>query len=976
MISKKSKKNLLLLSSTFVIPGVILPTVISCSETTGTDDSSSSLNNSSNDKIIKSIETVINNNPIELSQSWKSRENNTANDFHKLIVSAGNNSSAIETQFNLYTTYSNLKSNISALNSNEDLGLTSINVSFGPSATLSKTLNSLNYQLIISFSTTTGSKKTMTYDKVLVGFKTYLDTFNNRVKEFEQWINQLKVSEKASLEKTSKDVYDEWFAEVNKQSNSLLSSQKVYNTLSVAPINQNEFDKLQNDGVFRDLSARIKTPADTSIAASKQCVSWNENETDKDKKGTVLTVTFVLSAEISIENGTTRKYSKDVIVNFGANNDSSEEVRTYVSFQKWFDNKVANFVDNKNDIKGINNTINSTTSVLNQYYEILSDTDEANKNVNLKNFLNNYFIGWNFEEYNNTNLYGLTIDFKSISLSTKYNTLINVAYSIHWDSEGLSKDVNFDLAQSYLTDEEYFTVFAVAPIKNQEIEPSNTGRDFSSNEIYDEYNKFKNDNLSLDSSSVEYQNKLKDTLSQYMNNLPFSNATIVYEVQNVAWNDTDNVQLDLGKKLLIDYNVKYYKLDDSLNRKKLNDQLVSKTITGFISGPDKLLRVFNEKAAQMEKDLVISDEGRKHIADEVDKNNWTTYIDNTPEENFNEQTGLGYQVSFLTFDKNESDNFKGGIDGELKVSFTWTYTTEFAGIKLNPFSYSVINKQIKGFKTYYEKAKDNLASIVNDWRDPNYLKNHLKSGVKLNTWFTSYFGYDLKNQNDINNAFASIWNLPFDRFGIKTDIINVKYSRTDHSLSDTQLKFTIRVINQYPGQNDTIAATQTQEYTVDGFMDPYDSTARSWVAKADLSDFNDGGIQKYGSVEQKYKFGDANSQTSYVSWWLLAPYSYYEEKNQNSWIDWAKPKIESIISDLSSSSAVYSAQNIEWYHTGTQRRGTKDSDGCCRTSTAFKIRIVTTKLDQHNNTAQGKYNDLTSRKLVIYLYFKNQYWRG
>ncbi len=167
-----------------------------------------------------------------------------------------------------------------------------------------------------------------------------------------------------------------------------------------------------------------------------------------------------------------------------------------------------------------------------------------------------------------------------------------------------------------------------------------------------------------------------------------------------------------------------------------------------------------------------------------------------------------------------------------------------------------------------------------------------------------------------------------------------------------------------------------------GFFNPWESFVDEWADKASESYFNTDDYSVYSNVPVQYRMGIANWQTADVTYGNYEPYSYYVDGTDNKvdaqsqWIEYVTPIVKILIlAELSTSFTTVSVSDVQFANTGIYRRGSKDTDGICRTSTNIKLTFKTSVIDNKGNVAYGQYRDRTSKNFIyIFLYFSNQYW--
>ena len=619
-----------------------------------------------------------------------------------------------------------------------------------------------------------------------------------------------------------------------------------------------------------------------------------------------------LSIKMNFSISRTLESNETIVVS----KDVNFEVVGWTSYQEAFNSLCNNFVSRNGGIR----IKDSSVTAYNVFVEYNNAGDESQKLSALKKYLD-------FTQ--------LDIDLGSQILEVKENkdnplSLIIVS-KLTW--RGMEKNVELNIGP-FQSDDSYFNTLK-ENLKNLKLFPTKEGQTISSQEVANEW---KSD---------------PQTLQKYVSGIPTSDEVVTYRIANVDWDQEANITSQ-GSTLYINIELIYNKISATIS---LNP------VTGFFPPYVKYQNEFLNKVNQIQ--LSLKPTSNNLINLDVNSNNWSEHILGIPEQNDN------YKIINLNF------NYDGGTNGKLNISFTYSWKS--------PINYTFtdeISQDISGFVKYSERSNQNFSQVLLQMNKTNFLDSIQVQGTKKSDWLTSYFGNDLGrdyNSQQLINGIKRLWNIPNDYFGVTFKITNIKYSKTDSSLSNTQLKIAFELKDNYNSSN-----SFSKEYIVDGFLDPYTSQANDLKTWGDGWELNNKNISKYSQVESILQCGQANTQINILNggYWRLEPYKFYAEGQNNGgyqqkWVQYASGKILGVLNqwygDNKISISVYSTSYV-WL--GEVRHGNKDSGGTCVTPIKTQIKFTTKAIDAKGNSAEGKYPEILTKGLVLWLYWSNQWWGG
>ncbi len=794
-------------------------------------------------------------------------------------------------------------------------------------------------------------------DFALIGFKLESEFLNDIKNRFLEDCKKVIANNVGT--NTAQDVWDKWYdSTISSSANSL---NILNNYISNLPIDQQiwitegkwvyKFD----DHTLANLYIPNKFSNETE---ANQYVSWNQDSNDNSIKGNQLKLNIGLQIE-QITGTNTNSYTEIQSINIPI------VVNGFYSYNERFESLAKSFYDNTR-VASINskisanvvvenfnsaNTPENKLNVLKQYTNI-----DSFKNIN-GNITEYLFVATNEEA---TSINGnFVIDNVSVDSENEMNLVIHCHFV--WNNLGINSNVKqYELIASPFLTSNQFINDVNSSLQNTVLYVTEEGQKISSIEVENEFKKDQN-------SIGNYI-----TLSSIDFNLAETNGIKNLHVSNVIANNSPNTPPTiLGYSLTVQMSYTYNGKNYDVN--------LARPVEGFKSPFQTASNSFYESCEQIQNDLVINSLGRNVGVEEVTSSNWTKYVDGLPT--------LDSSHWISDFSKEGSN----GMNGDLNLSFVyhwdWTYDD---GVNQIVWQFSKqITKVILGFRSNAIAAYQNFLALQGQLNNSNYFDTIQINGTKKSDYLSSYFGYNVTSST-ANSAVSrakigELWNLP-QIYGVIVNIKNIWYSYTDSSLSDTQLKIELEI--KTDPASGAIDSSYSKTFTMSGFFNPWESFVDGWVNKASGSYFNTDNYSVYSNVPAQYRMGIANWQTTVAAYGNYKPYSYYADVVNNyggdipqktqKWIEYATPIVRTLAtSELSTSFTAVSVSDVQFANTGIYRRGSKDTDGICRTSTNIKLTFKTSVVDNKGNVAYGQYRDRTSKNFIyIFLYFSNQYWGG
>lgn len=538
-----------------------------------------------------------------------------------------------------------------------------------------------------------------------------------------------------------------------------------------------------------------------------------------------------------------------------------------------------------------------------------------------------------------------TLSFKAIvekiSLNKTYDGVLDLECKLSWN--GIEKSGVVINAYNF----NYINADAQS-IKNKltsiQLQPTSEGKQVTSIKVKEEFDK---NNESL----WTYVNK---------SGIP-SNLNTTVKITNVSSNKNNNSDIsEWGTTLIAEGE---FSLDGKIYK------FVFKPITGFRSYVYSIQEELKAEVAKI--NLSLTEEGKNVLPSEVNENNWKTYITNIPLED------TTYFISNLSFE-GSSDRF-----GELNVSFNYNRIISDSFYISVPFT-----QKLSGLKNNMTEEEKQFWSLKEQMQKSNYLDTILKKGEKKSSWFTSYFGYN----NVSIEGLRRLFDIP-KLDNVEYEVKYIQYSKTNSSLSDTQMKVSLNV--KYTKTNDSFNVV----YLVDGFKDPYgfgnmyEGTVRDVlnISNSKPKKFNNPYIKKIWDVPTPWRSTVAGSwqwgwlwEGSEYGWGYSKPYEWYRKNDSYNWINnsyegmSAKWTAIDIIQDvLNNSSSGIQAQPFNWSLNnktyGQVRTGYKDDGGIIRGDIMCSLTFSTYALDDKGNIAY--YDKKTVDNFYIFIYFKDDFWK-
>ena len=472
---------------------------------------------------------------------------------------------------------------------------------------------------------------------------------------------------------------------------------------------------------------------------------------------------------------------------------------------------------------------------------------------------------------------------------------------------------------------------------------------------------FKLTNQGINVSSTYVVNEFKidpDTIWKYINrnDLPHLVGVNVV-IDSVISNDGQDVPTkQKGTTLIIKgkyiYNDKEY-------------SIYFQPVKGFKSLYSIVENDFIKKANSI--NLQLTTEAKKELPSKVNSDNWKKYVTNIPEDN------IENYISNLSFNGSNDDT------GELAVSFEYNHIFHDVIITHK------ISQDLNGMQTNTELATQNYDQLSKKMEKSNFMDTIIKVGEKKSDWFSSYFGSTNKSLDGLKELF----NIPTIH-GNTVSVNDIKYSKTDKSLNDTQLKVNLKLKNNYTSQ------FMDKEYIINGFMDPfafgdlYEGNVRNYINKKNANvKFNNPDIKNWNDVPSVWKTNAApNWQNGWLwegsgyGWGWSEPYTWYRNGDQNKWINNsaggfnAKLTVTNIINDsLKNSNFKVSISN--WFLNnktyGQKRTGYCDDGGIVRGDAGCSLTFKTIAYDNKKHLAD--YNNATIDNVYVFIYFKDNFWK-
>ena len=649
---------------------------------------------------------------------------------------------------------------------------------------------------------------------------------------------------------------------------------------------------------------------------AKEYIWWldEENQTTNDTKGTSLFIKFKF---IITSNTVPEGISRDIVL----------EVKGFPSFKTKFNSLKQDFVNNNGYLK-VKDSSSTPISIRNQYDAAL--TQDAKLDV-LKKYID--------IPTDSTLSNGLSWNILSVKEGTRNDAILEVNFSISWN--GITENVTISLSP-FMTTNEYVNSIK-QKFEDMKLFATNQGRTFTSEEVYNQY---------LASPESIYEN-----VGGWLT--PDSDS-VVLKIGNVYWNSDDSIQ-ERGTTLFINVIFTYNNVEYPISN--------AKEIVDFVSPFKVTLIEFNKVVDAISLSLKL-DKVNKHIISEVNTNNWREWIDGIPTENSK------YSISSLTLDINDTN----GNKGILPIQFVYSWEAEYKGKSIGTTLNSVIKQDVGGFITYKEKADENFKLINAEFvglGNNNYLDKNIKDGLKKSDFLTSFFAVDSTidglNSNLFLNNFKKLFNIPDNMFGIKFEVVELKYSNTDSSLLHTQMKVKYVISNIYDSSN-SIQKTEV----LSGFLDPFNDEVRRIKNLKEWDWYNNRDqYSEYGQVPSEIRMGGANWQTSWgvegVSWgWNEYPQAYFSG-NTNKWLGWATNNVPKIINYNFGSKHYDLAYTLSYKDAGSKR--TKSKDSLVALPVGIKFTFTATIKDKFGNESKGRYNNIVSKNLLLWTFWKDKFWK-
>ena len=366
--------------------------------------------------------------------------------------------------------------------------------------------------------------------------------------------------------------------------------------------------------------------------------------------------------------------------------------------------------------------------------------------------------------------------------------------------------------------------------------------------------------------------------------------------------------------------------------------------------------------------LQLTTEAKKELPSKVNSDNWKKYVTNIPEDN------IENYISNLSFNGSNDDT------GELAVSFEYNHIFHDVIITHK------ISQNLNGMQTNTELATQNYDQLSKKMEKSNFMDTIIKAGEKKSDYFSSYFG----SNNTTFNALKELFNFPI-LHGISISLNDLKYSKNDRSLSDTQLKVDLKITNTYTKKS------FNKRYIIDGFMDPFNfgntylGTIRNMISyngKQTIK-FNNPDVKKWWDVPNSWK---ASIPASWQNGWLWEgsgygwgynePYTWFRNNDSHKWINNsangmnAKQTAINIITNvLTNSNMKFTLSNWSLNNKtyGQVRTGYKDDGGIIRGDITCSITFRTQAYDKKNHLAN--YNEITVDNVYVFIYFKDDFWK-
>lgn len=642
---------------------------------------------------------------------------------------------------------------------------------------------------------------------------------------------------------------------------------------------------------------------------------WDEDkQTTNDTKGTSLFIKFRF---IITSNTVPEGISKDIVL----------EVKGFPSFKTKFNTLKQDFVNNNGYLK-IKDSSLTPLSIRNQYDA--ASTEEEKLDV-LKKYID--------IPIDTTLSNGLSWNILSVKEGTRNDAILDVNFSISWNE--IIENVTISLSP-FMSTNEYVNSIK-QKFENMKLFATNQGRTFTSEEVYNQY---------LSSPESIYEN-----VGGWITP---DNDSVVLKVANVFWNSDDLIQ-ERGTTLFINILFIYNNVEYQISN--------AKEVTDFVSPYKVALVEFNKVVDAISLSLKL-DKRNKYIISEVNTDNWREWIDGIPAENSK------YSISSLTLDINDTN----GNKGILPVQFVYSWEAEYKGKSIGTTLNSTIKQDVTGFVTYKDKADENFKLINAEFvglGNNNYLDQNIKGGLKKSDFLTSYFAVDSAidglNSNLFLSNFKKLFNVPDNMFGIKFEVVSLEYSNTNSSLLHSQMKVKYVISNIYNSSN-SIERIEL----LSGFLDPFNDEVRRI---RDLSEWdwynNRDQYSKYSQVPSDLRMGGANWQTSWgvegASWgWNEYPSAYFSG-NSNKWLGWATNNVPKVINYYFNSKHFDLTYTLSYKNAGSVR--TKSNDSVAILPVGIKFTFTATIKDKFGNESKGKYNNIVSKNLLLWTFWKDNFWK-